>query len=50
MHTCGFISIYIPARATLALLVGGADREGLPVPAVLILLARVEVEGGVEWA
>ena len=38
------------ARAALALLVGGADREGLPVSAALILLARVEVKGGVEWA
>ena len=38
------------ARAALALLVGGADGEGLPVPAVLILLALVEVKGGVEWA
>ena len=44
------ILVVLPAHATLALLVGGADREGLPVPAVLILLARVEVKGGVEWA
>ena len=35
---------YLPARAALALLVGGADREGLPV------LTLLEVKGGVEWA